>query len=131
MGALKAFISMLLELVQLGPWGGDQSNYLHALRAGFMGGRAFLAEGFLWWDLSAFPDPLYTNLFHICSSLEWVDRFIEFLFLTIFLQEFFFKTLSVVKNCYSWPIVSLYTNLLHAYEFAGCIAEGLSELIDL
>ena len=46
-GALKAFISMLLELVQLGPWGGDQSNYLHALRAGFMGGRAFLAEGFL------------------------------------------------------------------------------------
>ena len=50
-GALKAFISMLLELVQFGVLGGDQSNYLHALRAGFMGGRAFLPKAF-WYEIS-------------------------------------------------------------------------------
>ena len=47
MGALKAFISMLLELVQFGVLGGDQNNYLHALRAGCMRGAGFFAEGFL------------------------------------------------------------------------------------
>ena len=45
---------MLLELVQFGVLGGDQNNYLHALRAGFMGGAGFFAEGFLIWDLAAF-----------------------------------------------------------------------------
>ena len=50
MGALKAFISMLLELVQFGALGGDQSNYLHALRAGFMGGRDFLSRRLFTWD---------------------------------------------------------------------------------
>ena len=41
---------MLWELVQIGVLGGDQNNYLHALRAGFMRGAGFFSEGFLIWN---------------------------------------------------------------------------------